>query len=258
MPKFTNSPYMVAALPDMGNVAGIGVNFLIKKLEAKLFAEIYAYWPPFVNYSKGLIEYKQTSYKFYCTNSTSSNSKSNIVIFTGDFNPADPIRLYQIGYEVIKMAEKLGINTIYSMGAALQQQQQQQQQMTDGTTSDHHYPTTIYAIANNQDILETTKQYQNLVPLEEEGQILGFNGLILGLARNQGINAICLLSKIDDPNIIQPKAAQSILSTLVQILKITLHDMSELEEEEKRKSFMQQQISYFQKAVQEERSPGIA
>ena len=253
MPKFSNIPYMIAALPDMGNVAGIGVNFLIKKLEAKLFAEIYAYWPPFVNYSNGVIEYKQTSYKFYCTNSTSSSSKSNIVIFTGDFNPADPIRLYQIGYEVIKMAEKLGINTIYSMGAALYQQQQ----MTDGTTSDHNYPT-IYAIANNQDILETTKQYQNLVPLEEEGQILGFNGLILGLARNQGIDAICLLSKIDDPNIIQPKAAQSILSTLVQILKITLHDMSELEEEEKRKSFMQQQISYFQKAIQEERSPGIA
>jgi proteasome assembly chaperone (PAC2) family protein len=243
MPKFANIPYMIAALPDMGNVAGIGINFLIKNLEAKLFAEIYAYWPPFINYTNGLIDYTQTSYKFYCT-----NSKSNIVIFTGDFNPADPIRLYQIGYEVIKMAEKLGINTIYSMGAALHQH------MT-GTITNHH---SIYAIANNQDILESTKQYDNLVPLEGEGQILGFNGLILGLARNQGINAICLLSKIDDPNIIQPKAAQLILSTLMQILKIRLYDMSELEEEEKRKSFMQQQINYFQKTIQEGKSPGIA
>ena len=49
MPKFANAPYMIAALPDMGNVAGIGINFLIKKLEAKLFAEIYAYWPPYIN-----------------------------------------------------------------------------------------------------------------------------------------------------------------------------------------------------------------
>ena len=243
MPKFANIPYMIAALPDMGNVAGIGINFLIKKLQAKLFAEIYAYWPPYINYSNGLIDYTQTSYKFYCT-----NSKSNIVIFTGDFNPADPIRLYQIGYEVIKMAEKLGINTIYSMGAALHQQ------MTSSITNHH----SIYAIANNQEILESTKQYHNLVPLEGEGQILGFNGLILGLARNQGINAICLLSKIDDPNIIQPKAAQLIVSTLMQILKIRLQDMSELEEEEKRKGFMQQQINYFQKAIQEGKSPGIA
>jgi uncharacterized protein len=249
MPKFANIPHMIAALPDMGNVAGIGTNFLIKKLQAKLFAEIYAYWPPFVNYSNGVIEYKQTSYKFYCTN---PNPKSNIVIFTGDFNPADPIRLYQIAFEVVKMAEKLGINTIYSMGAALQQQQH----IPESVVNDHHH--SIYAVANNKDILELTKQYDNLVPLEGEGQILGFNGLILGLARNQGINAICLLSKIDDPNIIQPKAAQSILSTLVQILKITLFDMSELEEEEKRKSFMQQQINYFQKAIQEGKSPGIA
>jgi uncharacterized protein len=241
MPEFANTPYMIAALPDMGNVAGIGMNFLIKKLEAKLFAQIHAYWPPYVNYTNGLINYIQTSYKFYCITSKS------IVIFTGDFNPADPIRLYQIGYEVIKMAEKLGINTIYSMGAALGEN------MTGTITNN-----SIYAIANNQDILESTKQYQNLVPLEGEGQILGFNGLILGLARNQGINAICLLSKIDNPNIIQPKAAQLILSTLVQILKIRLHDMSELEEEEKRKSFMQQQVNYFQKAIQEGKLPGIA
>ena len=44
----------------------------------------------------------------------------------------------------------------------------------------------------------------------------------------------------------------------MQILKIRLHDMSELEEEEKRKSFMQQQINYFQKSIQEGKSPGIA
>ena len=93
--------------------------------------------------------------------------------------------------------------------------------------------------------------------------ILGFAlgaipGLILGLAKNQGIDALCLLSEIDNPNIIQPKAAQLILSTLVQILKIKLLDMSELEEEEKRKNFMQQQINYFEKATQDPKSPGIA
>ena len=30
------SPNMLAALPDMGNVAGIGVSYIIKKLNAKL------------------------------------------------------------------------------------------------------------------------------------------------------------------------------------------------------------------------------
>ena len=43
-----------------------------------------------------------------------------------------------------------------------------------------------------------------------------------------------------------------------QLLKIKLLDMSELEEEEKRKNFMQQQVNYFEKVIQEGKSPGIA
>ena len=40
-PHFHNYSSMIAALPDMGNVAGIGMNFLVRKLKAKLFAEIF-------------------------------------------------------------------------------------------------------------------------------------------------------------------------------------------------------------------------
>jgi len=88
LPKLKN-PNMIAALPDMGNVAGIGMDFLVKKLKAKLFAEIYAFWPPAVSYEKGLIQYNQSSYKFhYC-------KKENLVIFSGEFNPSDPRRLYE-------------------------------------------------------------------------------------------------------------------------------------------------------------------
>ncbi len=43
-----------------------------------------------------------------------------------------------------------------------------------------------------------------------------------------------------------------------KLLKIKLLDMSELEEEEKRKNFMQQQVNYFEKVIQEGKSPGIA
>ena len=98
-PHFHNYSCMIAALPDMGNVAGIGMNFLVRKLNAKLFAEIFAYWPPYVNYSNGLLDYTRASYKFYSVDS------KNMIIFTGDFNPADPIRLYEVAHEVIRMAE---------------------------------------------------------------------------------------------------------------------------------------------------------
>src|SRR5437660_398698 len=99
LPKLKN-PNMIAALPDMGNVAGIGMDFLVKKLKAKLFAEIYAFWPPAVSYENGIIKYEQSSYKFHFC------QKENLVFFSGEFNPSDPRRLYELCYQVVDMAKK--------------------------------------------------------------------------------------------------------------------------------------------------------
>ena len=56
-PKFDKKPILIAALPDMGNVAGLCLNFLINKIDTKIFAEIYSFWPPSVTYKKGIINY---------------------------------------------------------------------------------------------------------------------------------------------------------------------------------------------------------
>ena len=79
-PKFNKNPILIAALPDMGNVAGLCLNFLVKKINAKIFAEIYSFWPPSVTYKKGIINYMQSSYKFY------ENSEYNILFFTKHTN----------------------------------------------------------------------------------------------------------------------------------------------------------------------------
>ena len=92
------------------------------------------------------------------------------------------------------MAEKLNINIIYSMGVALKQNM-------ISTFVDNP----IYIVTNNKDILERTREYNNLITYKGQGQILGFNGLILGLAKEQAIDALCLLGEIDNPNVIQPK-----------------------------------------------------
>jgi proteasome assembly chaperone (PAC2) family protein len=167
LPKL-DKPDMIAAIPDMGNVAGIGLGFLIKKLKAKLFAEIYAFWPPAVSYENGLIKYDQSSYKFhYC-------QKENLVIFSG------------------------------------------------------------------------------------KGQITGFNGLVTGIAKEKELGTVCILGEIDTPNVIQPKTAEIILSKLLQLLKLKPLDMKELEEEEKRKQFMEQQMNYMSGLAKRDNQPGIA
>jgi proteasome assembly chaperone (PAC2) family protein len=236
LPKLKR-PNMIAALPDMGNVAGLGVDFLVKNLKAKLFAEIYAFWPPAVSYEQGLIEYTQSSYKFhYC-------EKENLVIFSGEFNPSDPRRLYELCYEVVNMAKKLKVSTLYSMGAALR--------------PPHPTEPKLFGVASSPKLVEFLKK-QKVELLNGKGQITGFNGLVLGIAKEKNLESICILMEIDNPNIIQPKAAQSILIKLLDLLKIKPLNMKDLEEEEKRKNFMEQQMSYMDGFARKDKQPGIA
>src|SRR5438477_2726486 len=172
-------PNMIAVLPDMGNVAGIGVDFLVKNLKATLFAEIYAFWPPAVSYEKGLIKYTQSSYKFhYC-------KKENLVIFSGEFNPSDPRRLYELCYEVVNMAKKLKVDTLYSIGAALR---------TPGPTE-----LKLFGVASSANLANLLKK-QKIELLNGKGQITGFNGLVLGIATEKNLDSVCFLIEIDNSN----------------------------------------------------------
>lgn len=235
-PKFNNRPILIAALPDMGNVAGLCLNFLVKKINTKIFAEIYSFWPPSVTYKKGIVNYVQSSYKFY------ENTEYNIIFFTGDFNPSDPRRLYELCYEVLKIAEMFNVKILYSVGASLK--------------PINTIEKLVYGAVNKPEMFNLLDKL-NLQILEDEGQITGFNGLILGIAQEFNLDGICLLGEIDNPNVIQPKTSQAILKVLLKIINLSFIDLSELEEEEKRKKFMEKQMNYFNKTINQSELPGI-
>jgi len=235
-PRFKKNPDIIAALPDMGNVAGLCQKLLLDKIETKLFAEIFAFWPNFVTYKNGIINYTQSSYKFY------ANTKYNIIIFTGDFNPSDPRRLYEICYEVVKIAKLFNVKTLYSFGASLKPV--------------NTIEKIVYVAVNKMNLITSIKN-QNIQILDDVGQITGFNGLILGIAQEHNLDGICILGEIDNPNVIQPKTAQEILKVLFRILNLSFIDLSDLDEEEKRKKFMEQQMNYFSNIIRENNLPGI-
>jgi proteasome assembly chaperone (PAC2) family protein len=173
----------------------------------------------------------QSSYKFY------ENSEYNIIVFTGDFNPTDPRRLYELCYEVLKIADMCNVKILYSLGASLK--------------PINSIEKLVYAAVNKPSMINMVNKF-NLQILEDEGQITGFNGLILGIAQEFNLDGICLLGEIDNPNVIQPKTSKEILKVLLNII-----DLSELEEEEKRKKFMEKQMNYYNKAINQSDLPGI-
>src|SRR5574337_244768 len=141
------------------------------------------------------------------------------------------------------MAKKLRVNTLYSIGAALRQQNPAEPK--------------IFGAASNAKLVSLIKK-EKIEILNGKGQITGFNGLILGIAKEKQLDSICILGEIDNPNIIQPRSAQLLLEKLFQILKLKPLDLKELMEEEKRKQFMEQQISYMNWLSRKDNQPGIA
>jgi len=228
---------MIASLPDIGNVAGIGMDLLVKKLNAKVFAELYAYWPPAVSYDGGKIKFDQSSYKFY------SVKQKNLIIFSGDFNPTDPKRLYEICYEVVEMAKKLNVKTLFSIGGAMREPLTEEPK--------------IFFAATSENLIEKIKK-EKISQLDNKGRITGFNGLVLGIAQEKKLEGACILGEIDNPNVIQPKAAGKIINALTNLLNIEPLDLSELKEQEKKKKFMEEQANYMEEMAKRDNQPGIA
>ena len=141
------------------------------------------------------------------------------------------------------MAKKLRVNTLYSIGAALRQPTPSEPKVFAATTS-----------AKLLDILKKEK----IQILSDKGQITCFNGLVLGIAKEQKLESVCILGEIDNPNIIQPKTVEVILLKLLELLKIKPLDMKDLQEEEKRKQFMEQQMNYMSGLGKKDNQPGIA
>jgi hypothetical protein len=87
----------------------------------------------------------------------------------------------------------------------------------------------IYGAVNKKPLLDTLKKLG--MKAMEGGHISGLNGLILGLARERDIDAVCLLATMPQyaislPN---PKASAAIIEALQKILNflISLEEMDE-------------------------------
>ena len=228
-------PWLVAGLPDMGNVAGLVVGHLNQQLETQLMGEILSY-PSQITYSEGVL----TAARPY---SFRASHKNRVVIFTGTDHPAYPAELHELCEGVVDVAVRLGARRIFSVGASFRGQ-------VEGTPA-------VYGVVNRPELLEELKR-AGVAALTGEGAITGFNGLILGVAGERGVDAVCLLGDIDDPSVPQPLTARAVLETLQKLTGIKV-DTARLEEQLMAfKRPMEPRHQRFGSTPTEGRPPGIA
>ena len=160
-------------LPGFGNVGKIAVHLLMKFCEAKLFAELYS--PSFPDYvsvsSKGICHLPR--YEFY----SAPMEKNNFIIMTGEAQPSfdDVLAHYQVCSEILDFVEKQGCRFIVTIGGVPITEEKAQ----------------VYVAATSPGL--ATEFMEKGAVIYGKGKIVGGTGLTLGLAKERGLNGICLL-----------------------------------------------------------------
>ena len=232
-PKLEN-PVLIASWPGIGNVGLLAVETLNNMVNGEEFAEIE---PMEYFYPKKLVirdgEMKNLEFptsKFYYKRL----KERDLLVFIGEEQPvesgrsyAEGIKAYQMANLVISVATKFGCTKVYTSGAAV-------------SAIHHSHQSRVWAVPNSGELMNEIRTYENTMIMSEiegregNGGITGLNGLLLGVARTRGIDAICLMGEI--PVYLQgfavpyPKAAKSVIEVLSGTLGVTgdLTGMDEL------------------------------
>ena len=217
---------MIASWPGIGNIGLIAVDVLRGQLEAEELGEIEPwdfFYPKKVKIRDGELkgmEFPASTFYFKRT------VKRDVIVFLGEEQPsndrgmyAEGKKAYQMANLVLDVAERFGCRRIYTSGAAV--------------APVHHTMTPrVWAVPNTETLISEIKTYRNTILMSQiegrdgQGMITGLNGLLLGVARKRGIDAICLMGEIpiylEGAPFAYPKASRAVLNVLSDALNIDI------------------------------------
>jgi uncharacterized protein len=204
---------MIAGWPGMGNVATDTVDYLRRKLSARIFAEINAkslYVPEGVLVEKGQVAFpRPPSTAFYYR----KNPPVTLLKGSSQFHGREGELLMR---KVLDVAKQVNTEAVFTSAAF-------------PVPMNHQDAAEIYFAANSRALSRDFRKI-GLKPLKS-GQISGLNGMLLGYAKERGIDAACLLSTIPQYSIgiPNPRAVIEIIDVFAQLLDEEI-DLTELED----------------------------
>jgi uncharacterized protein len=210
------SPNMVAAWPGIASVSTIALSYLKKGLEFKDLGEVDAthfFDPIGITVRDNVVEEPQfpQSRFYYWKNKP---GKSDLILFVGDDQP--PVKSYDLANCVLDMADHFKVQRIFTCAAAM-------------TRMHHSEMPKAWGVATKKELTAELKRFD----LMQRGnlQIAGLNGLLLGVAKERNMDAICVLGEVPAyaSRIQNPMAALAVLRVLTRMLDVKI-DLLELEQ----------------------------
>ncbi len=224
-PKLEN-PILIASWPGIGNIGIIAVNALIRRVGTEELGEIEPwdfFYPRKVLIRDGVLtDLEFPTSKFYL----GKTGEKDLIFFIGEEQPTDGGRVYAEGTQAYQMANlvldvalKFGCRRVYTSGAAV-------------APIHHTMRPRVWAVPNSEHLIDEVRSYENTVLMSDiegrggQGNITGLNGLLLGVAKKRGLEAVCLMGEI--PIYLQgfpipyPKASKSVLEVMTAALGIRI------------------------------------
>ena len=201
------SPIMLAAWPGIANVSILVATYLERKLEFKRLGELQAphfFDPTGVAVRDSVVEAPQfPQSKFYYWKNQSGGG--DIILFIGEDQPS--AKAYELAHCVLDVGLKFQAKRIYTCAAAVSRMH-------------HSEQSRVWGVATTPELGDELQAYD----LKQRGnfQISGLNGLLLGVAKERGVEGICLLGEVPQyaTRIQNPMAALAVLGMLTKILNI--------------------------------------
>ena len=204
-----NNPILVEGLPGIGNVGKVAVDFMIEAVGAVQLYRLHSYSFPhsvFVN-DRNLIELP--TIEIYAKQ---RKGKPDLLFLVGDIQPIDEESSYEFCDFILDFCARVKVKEIVTIGGI-------------GLPSTPEKPK-VYCAANGKAII---KRYRKGTKLQEKlhgvvGPIVGVTGLLVGMAAERKIDAICLLAETyGHPMYLGVKGSQEILRVLEKQLEIKLN-----------------------------------
>lgn len=195
---------MIAAWPGMGFLAKISADYLRRRIKASQFAEI-KYFHNVLVYTKSVAELAPIKHKLY------ASEKDNLIILVGDAQPSIPEESLRLAQKISDIAVEMGVKRIYTMAA---------------------YPNEFYEEPKVYGVFTEESMRDELVDagveMLEDGAVNGLNGILIGVAKEDGIEGVCLMGDITYANVPQHLASKAVLQKLVKLMDIEI-DTAQLE-----------------------------
>jgi uncharacterized protein len=192
-----------ASLPDMGRVGGLVSSFLSQHLKMEQVAEITSSDKPWVTHADGVVKTASDTYKI------SYDKRHRLMVFTGESQPQDPGELQRLCTVLLDYAQSIGkVTRLYGAGGYLREQ-------VTGAPR-------VCGVVNRPELKKTLSKAGIDLVGNEITSITWFNGLILGLAGQRGIDSIGLFGEIAETTVPQPLAAKTIISAFAKLENISI------------------------------------